>query len=177
VNLLGVIATVKAFLPHLVASGDGHVVTVSSVGGIMGQPGLSAYSAAKFGVRGFTETLRSEMLAARHPVQVTVVHPGGVRTPIARRSLLEAEQAGAVPSEAQRDRVRRYEKLLLRMPPEKAARIILDGVERGDPRILVGGDAKVLDLLVRVWPAHYPRVGAWFDTRVFSPSLRRSRRP
>src|ERR1700742_2075240 len=87
INLFGVIHGTKAFLPHLVASGDGHVVNVSSLNGIMAQPGLSAYCASKFGVRGFTETLRAEMLSGGHPVQVTVVHPGGVKTNIASAGL------------------------------------------------------------------------------------------
>jgi len=83
VNFMGVVHGTKEFLPHLIASGDGHVVNVSSLNGLMAQPGMSAYCTSKFGVRGFTETLRAEMLAGGHPVRVTVVHPGGVKTNIA----------------------------------------------------------------------------------------------
>ncbi|MBJ7005456.1 SDR family oxidoreductase [Streptomyces sp. CRPSP2-6A1] len=90
ISLFGVVHGTKAFLPHLIASGDGHVVNISSLNGIMAQPTLSAYCAAKFGVRGFTETLRTEMLAGRHPVRVSVVHPGGVRTNTTVRSATQS---------------------------------------------------------------------------------------
>jgi NAD(P)-dependent dehydrogenase (short-subunit alcohol dehydrogenase family) len=72
------------FLPHLIDSGDGHVINVSSVLGLFSVPGQAAYNAAKFAVRGFTEALRQEMMAAGHPVKVTTVHPGGIKTAIAR---------------------------------------------------------------------------------------------
>ncbi|PRY50089.1 short-subunit dehydrogenase [Geodermatophilus tzadiensis] len=157
VNLFGVLHGTKAFLPHLVASGDGHVVNVSSLNGYMAQPSLSAYCTSKFGVRGFTETLRAEMLAAGHPVQVSVVHPGGVRTNIANNTLREAEERGIEVTDEQRARLRTYNEKLLRMPADQAARIVVDGVEAGRPRILVGNDAKVVDLLVRLFPRRYPQ--------------------
>lgn len=157
VNLMGVVHGTKAFLPHLVASGDGHVVNISSLNGFMGQAGMTAYCASKFGVRGFTESLRSEMLLARSPVQVTVVHPGGVRTNIATAGLEYARQHGGVTAEDEA-RVRTYNEKLLRMPPEQAARIVVDGVEAGRSRVLVGTDAKVADLLVRLVPRLYPRL-------------------
>jgi NAD(P)-dependent dehydrogenase (short-subunit alcohol dehydrogenase family) len=94
INLFGVLHGTKAFLPHLVASGDGHVVNVSSLNGIMGQGRMTAYCTSKFGVRGFTESLRAELLAAGHPVQVSVVHPGGVRTNIATAALEHAKARG-----------------------------------------------------------------------------------
>jgi NAD(P)-dependent dehydrogenase (short-subunit alcohol dehydrogenase family) len=158
VNLFGVIHGTKAFLPHLLASGDGHVVNVSSLNGYLAQPSLSAYCTSKFGVRGFTETLRGEVLAAGHPVQVSVVHPGGVRTNIANASLREAEELGLEVTEEQRARLRTYNEKLLRMPAEEAATIIVDGVEAGRPRILVGNDAKAIDRLVRFLPRLYPRL-------------------
>jgi NAD(P)-dependent dehydrogenase (short-subunit alcohol dehydrogenase family) len=158
VNLFGVIHGSKAFLPHLVASGDGHVVNISSLNGYLAQPSLSAYCTSKFGVRGFTETLRGEMLAAGHPVQVSVVHPGGVRTNIANASLQEAEELGLEVTEEQRARLRTYNEKLLRMPAEEAATIIVDGVEAGRPRILVGNDAKAVDRLVRYLPRLYPQL-------------------
>jgi NAD(P)-dependent dehydrogenase (short-subunit alcohol dehydrogenase family) len=158
VNLFGVIHGTKAFLPHLLASGDGHVVNVSSLNGYLAQPSLSAYCTSKFGVRGFTETLRGEVLAAGHPVQVSVVHPGGVKTNIANASLREAEELGLEVTEEQRARLRTYNEKLLRMPAEEAATIIVDGVEAGRPRILVGNDAKAIDRLVRFLPRLYPRL-------------------
>lgn len=167
VNLFGVIHGTKAFLPHLIASGDGHVVNVSSLNGVMAQPTLSAYCASKFGVRGFTETLRTEVLLAGHPVRVTVVHPGGVKTNIASAALQQARAQGLEPTPEQVARVRTYNEKLLKMPAERAARIIVDGVEAGKPRVLVGGDAKVVDLLVRLAPRLYPALAARFERLSF----------
>jgi short-subunit dehydrogenase len=166
VNLFGVIHGTKAFLPHLVASGDGHVVNVSSLNGIMAQPSLSDYCAAKFGVRGFTEALRGELLAAGHPVRVSVVHPGGVRTNIATAAIEHARTQGAEVTERDLARTRLYNEKLLKMPPERAARIIVGGVEAGRPRILVGGDARTVDLLVRCLPRWYPTLAARLERRL-----------
>ncbi|MGH3644396.1 MAG: SDR family NAD(P)-dependent oxidoreductase, partial [Mycobacterium sp.] len=86
VDFWGVVNGTKAFLPHLIESGDGHVVNVSSLFGIFSVPGQAAYNSAKFAVRGFTEALRQEMQVSRHPVKVTTVHPGGIKTAIMRNS-------------------------------------------------------------------------------------------
>ncbi len=86
VDYWGVVNGTKAFLPHLIASGDGHVVNISSVFGLFAVPGQAAYNSAKFAVRGFTEALRMEMQLAGHPVKVTTVHPGGIKTAIARNA-------------------------------------------------------------------------------------------
>jgi NAD(P)-dependent dehydrogenase (short-subunit alcohol dehydrogenase family)/pimeloyl-ACP methyl ester carboxylesterase len=166
VNLLGVINGTKAFLPHLVASGDGHVVNVSSLNGFLAQPALSAYVTSKFGVRGFTETVRAEMLAAGLPVRVSVVHPGGVRTGIADAALAEARAQGLEITPEQEARRRLYNEKLLRMPAEEAARIVVDGVQAGRPRILVGRDARLADRLVRLLPGHYPALVARIARRL-----------
>ncbi|WP_245820930.1 SDR family NAD(P)-dependent oxidoreductase [Geodermatophilus pulveris] len=165
VNLFGVIHGTKAFLPHLVASGDGHVVNVSSLNGIMGQGRMTAYCTSKFAVRGFTESLRAELLAAGHPVRVTVVHPGGVRTNIATAALEHARASGREVTADEEARTRTYTEKLLRMPPERAARTVVDGVEAGRPRILVGTDARVVDLLVRLAPRLYPVLAARAERR------------
>ncbi|SHG25927.1 SDR family NAD(P)-dependent oxidoreductase [Geodermatophilus nigrescens] len=167
VNLFGVIHGTKAFLPHLVASGDGHVVNVSSLNGFMAQPTLSAYCASKFAVRGFTEVVRSEMVAGGHPVQVTVVHPGGVKTNIASSTAREAQAQGIELSAAEVARQRVYDEKLLKMPAEQAARIVVDGVEAGKPRVRVGRDAVLVDRLVRLLPARYPVLAAWYDRKLF----------
>ncbi|MDQ8044485.1 MAG: SDR family NAD(P)-dependent oxidoreductase [Solirubrobacteraceae bacterium] len=159
INLLGVITGTKAFLPHLIASGAGHVVNVSSLNGIMAQPEMSQYCAAKYAVRGFTETLRMEMLMARTPVQVTVVHPGGVKTNIATAAA-EAQLAREGDDDpelrATADaRTKLYNEKFLKMPASKAAEIILRGVEKNKARVVVGNDARALDLLVRAAPTRY----------------------
>jgi NADP-dependent 3-hydroxy acid dehydrogenase YdfG len=148
VDFWGVVNGTKAFLPHLIASGDGHVVNVSSLFGVLSLPGQSAYNAAKFAVRGFTESLRQEMIAGKKPVAVTCVHPGGVKTAIARNATavegIDVQAAAAV-----------FDKYLATTSPQAAARIILTAVRKRKPRVLVGPDAKVLDVLVRVMGARY----------------------
>jgi short-subunit dehydrogenase len=166
VNLFGVIHGTKAFLPHLIASGDGHVVNVSSLNGFMAQAEASHYCASKFAVRGFTESLRIELLRERTPVGVTVVHPGGIRTNIAANALAGARALGYEITPAHEARRRVYEEKLLTMDPAEAARTIVDGVERGRPRVLVGRDAKAVDKLVRAFPALYPRGLVAWERRV-----------
>jgi NAD(P)-dependent dehydrogenase (short-subunit alcohol dehydrogenase family) len=165
VNLWGVIHGTKAFLPHLVTSGDGHLVNVSSLNGYMAQDQMTHYCTSKFAVRGFTESVRIEMLRAGHPVGVTCVHPGGVKTKIADNAMATARKLGLPVTEADERRRRAYNEKLLRMDPAQAARIIVAGVEAGKPRVLVGNDAKVVDAVVRAFPARYQRLVAAFDKR------------
>lgn len=159
VNFWGVVQGTKEFLPHLVESGDGHVVNISSLFGLMGMPGQSAYNASKFGVRGFTEALRLEMLVAGHPVQVSCVHPGGIKTAIARnaRTTASHDQAGVAEL---------FDKKLAKTSAERAAQVIIDGVLADKPRIVVGSDAKVLDAWVRIAGPRYQRVLARIAGRV-----------
>lgn len=151
VDFWGVVNGTKAFLPHLIASGDGHVVNVSSIFGLFAVPGQAAYNSAKFAVRGFTEALRQEMALAGHPVKVTTVQPGGIKTAIARNATAaEGLDAGAL--------AEMFDKKLTLTTPRRAAQIILDGVRKNKARVLVGPDAKVLDLLVRVTGSGYQRL-------------------
>jgi NAD(P)-dependent dehydrogenase (short-subunit alcohol dehydrogenase family) len=166
VDFWGVVNGTKAFLPHLIASGDGHVVNISSLFGLLAVPGQSAYNAAKFAVRGFTEALRQEMLANGHPVQVTCVHPGGIRTAIARN-------AGTVEGLDSNALADFFDQKLAKTSPEAAARIILRAVRANRARVLVGPDAKVLDLLVRVIGSHYQRVLALTVGKVMPGSSNR----
>jgi NADP-dependent 3-hydroxy acid dehydrogenase YdfG len=142
VNFWGVVNGTKEFLPHLIASGDGHVVNVSSVFGLFAVPGQAAYNASKFAVRGFTEALRQEMKLAGHPVKVTTVHPGGVKTGIARNST-------AVEGIDPKELAKTFDAKLAKTTPERAAKIILEAVRKGHARVLVGPDAKLLDLIIR----------------------------
>jgi NAD(P)-dependent dehydrogenase (short-subunit alcohol dehydrogenase family) len=165
VNLWGVIHGTKAFLPHLVASGDGHVVNVSSLNGYMAQAEMTHYCATKFAVRGFTESVRAEMLSAGHPVKVSSVHPGGIKTNIANAALEKARELGMPVTEVEEKRRDTYNEKLLKMDPAQAAGIIVGGVEAGRPRILVGNDAKLVDAVVRLLPSHYPRLAVALDRR------------
>jgi short-subunit dehydrogenase len=158
INFWGVVHGTKEFLPYLVASGDGHVVNISSLFGLLGMPGQTAYNSAKFAVRGFTEALRQEMLISRHPVQVTCVHPGGIRTAIARNARVTG-------SHDQAETAKHFDTKLARMTPERAAEIILDGVLSDKPRVVVGADAKALDWFVRLVGPRYQRVIALASRR------------
>ena len=163
VDFWGVVNGTKAFLPHLIASGDGHIVNVSSLFGLMSIPGQAAYNSAKFAVRGFTEALRQEMVLNRDPVKVTSVHPGGIKTAIARNALT-AEGVDAV---AQR---KLFDKRLASTTPQRAAQIILDAVRKNKARVLVGQDAVVLDLIVRITGSGYQRLFAPVIARLKPPS-------
>ncbi len=161
INLWGVIHGTKAFLPHIVASGDGHVINVSSLNGYLAQPEMSHYCTSKFAVRGFTETLRAEMVAGGHRVGVTVVHPGGIKTAIADNALEHARTTGMPVTAEHEERNRIYNEKLLKMPASEAAETIVKGVEAGKPRVLVGNDAKLVDAIVRLLPArHQPLFAA-----------------
>ena len=158
VDFWGVVNGTKVFLPHLIESGDGHVINISSVFGLFSVPGQAAYNAAKFAVRGFTEALRQEMIAAGHPVKVTTVHPGGIKTNIARNMT-------AVEGFDKDELAQTFDKLT-KTTPEKAAQIILDGVRKNKARVLVGADAKALDLIVRVTGSGYQRMFSSVMSRV-----------
>jgi NADP-dependent 3-hydroxy acid dehydrogenase YdfG len=151
VDFWGVVNGTKAFLPHLIASGDGHVINISSLFGIFSVPGQAAYNSAKFAVRGFTEALRQEMTLAGHPVKVTTVHPGGIKTAIARNATaaegLDANELAEF-----------FDRRLASTSPQRAARIILQAVHKNRARVLVGPDAKVLDLVVRLTGSGYQRL-------------------
>jgi short-subunit dehydrogenase len=163
IDLHAPVALTSALLPVLLASPGSHLVNVSSIFGIVAPPGQTAYSTAKFGLRGFTEALGGE-LAGR--VGVTVVHPGGIRTRIAEHARLAA---GLDPAEAQRGReaVAR----LLTIPPRVAAERILEGVERRRPRVLIGTSAVLPDLAARIAPVLTQRVFARGVRRAGAPGL------
>jgi short-subunit dehydrogenase len=150
VNLLGTMGTVAAFLPYMLASGGGHVVVCSSGFGLLGTARYTAYCASKFAVRGFSEALRMEMALGGHHVQVTCAYPGVVRTPIMRSGTFAAgEDAAAVAEGFDR---------LARTDPDQAAEVILRRARQGRARAVVGADARVAALAVRVLGTGYLRV-------------------
>lgn len=152
INLFGVIALTKAFLPVLMAQERAQIVTVSSLFGLVAPAEQVAYSTSKFAVRGFSEALRHELEGT--PVGVTVVHPGGVRTAIASSARVGA---GADPDEAAASSDR-FTRLALRMSPEDAAALIVRAIERQQNRLLIGADARAGDAIQRLMPATYWRV-------------------
>ncbi len=154
INFWGVVHGTKAFLPHLKAAGDGHIVNVSSVFGFIGVPSQSAYNAAKFAVRGFTEALREELDVMRCGVSATCVHPGGIKTNIARDARM-TDSVGDLGMQV--DSADRLDQAFI-TTPEKAAQVILNGVRRNKRRVLIGPDARGIDLMVRLLPSGYQRL-------------------
>lgn len=153
IDFWGVANGTKAFLPALIESGEGHLVNISSVFGLMGIPGQSAYNSAKFAVRGFTEALRQEMKIARHPVGVTCVHPGGIKTNI-------VANARGMDSLGDTDKVSEAFQRIARTTPTRAAKVILAGVEKNKPRVLIGLDARGFDAIPRIIGPRYQDIMA-----------------
>jgi len=164
INFWGVVHGTKAFLPHLKAAGEGHVINISSAFGLISLPTQSAYNASKFAVRGFTEALRQELDMAGASVSATCVHPGGVRTNIAQAARIDESVAGLLGKDAETGRAR-FATLLV-ATPERAARIILRGVRRNARRVLVGRDARAVDLMQRLLPAGYQTLVEAFTRRM-----------
>ncbi|AIY18760.1 SDR family NAD(P)-dependent oxidoreductase [Pimelobacter simplex] len=159
INFWGVVHGTKEFLPHLIASGDGHVVNLSSLFGLLAMPGQSAYNATKFAVRGFTEALREEMLIAGHKVGVTSVHPGGIKTAIARNARVSDKEDKAATAKL-------FDEKLAKMTPERAAEIIVKGILKNQARVLVGLDAHALHQFQKFTGSRYEDVVALVSKRV-----------
>jgi short-subunit dehydrogenase len=151
INFWGVVHSTRAFLPHLSRQNEAHIVNLSSIFGIIAPPGQTAYSAAKFAVRGFSESLRHELKMAASPVRLSVVHPGGVATNIARNS---RTGIGISDNSRRAQSIERFDTFAKTTPAAAALRII-NGIEKNQPRILIGNDARFMDLVQRSRPATY----------------------
>jgi short-subunit dehydrogenase len=151
INFWGVVHATRAFLPHLQRQREAHIVNLSSIFGIVGPPGQTAYAAAKFAVRGFSESLRHELQMAASPVRLSVVHPGGVATSIARNS---RTGTGMTDNSRRAESIERFDNAA-RTTPAAAALRIVEGIEKNEPRILIGSDARFIDILQRLRPATY----------------------
>jgi short-subunit dehydrogenase len=156
INFWGVVYGTKAFLPHLRASGEGHVINTSSVFGLIGVPGNGTYNATKFAVRGFTEALRQELELSGGNVSATSVHPGGIKTNIAKNGRISDNMNGFLIKDAESGR-KAFEKNFI-TTANKASLTILRAVEKNQRRVLVGPDATVIDLMARLMPSSYQRV-------------------
>jgi len=155
INFWGVVHGTQAFLPHLKAAGEGHIVNISSVFGLISVPTQSAYNAAKFGVRGFTDALRMELEMDGAGVSCTTVHPGGIKTNIARNARMDPSVA---PMAGELEQVGADFDKVAMTSPEKAARQILAAVEANKRRALIGPDAKLIDVISRLPAGLYQRV-------------------
>ena len=155
INFWGVVYGTKAFLPYLKASGEGHIINISSVFGICAQPTQCAYNASKFAVRGFTEALRQELDLEKAPVSVTCIHPGGIKTNIAKAAKMNdsVKTVGLDPVNSTKN----FDKLL-RTSPEDAAKVILKAVQKDARRALIGTDAYAIDVMQRLLPTGYQHI-------------------
>ena len=151
INFWGVVHSTRAFLPHLAKRAEAHLVNVSSIFGIVAPPGQTAYAAAKFAVRGFSESLRHELQLAKSPVRLSVVHPGGILTNIVRNS---RAGSGVTDNARRAESIERFDNIA-KTTPRDAALTIIAGIEKNKPRILIGGDARMMDILQRLRPATY----------------------
>jgi short-subunit dehydrogenase len=151
INFWGVVHGTRAFLPHLARQREAHIVNLSSIFGIIAPPGQTAYCAAKFAVRGFSECLRHELQMAASPVRLLVVHPGGIATNIARNS---ATGTGITDNARRAESIDRFDHAA-RTAPAVAARRIVEAIEKNAPRLLIGADARFADLLQRLLPGTY----------------------
>jgi short-subunit dehydrogenase len=151
INFWGVVHGTRAFLPHLGQRPEAHIVNLSSIFGIIAPPGQTAYAAAKFAVRGFSESLRHELQTANSPIKLSVVHPGGIATNIVRNS---RAGAGVTDNARRAQSIERFD-AVARTTPKAAAQRIIKGIEKNQQRILIGNDAIFMDLLQRFRPATY----------------------
>jgi NAD(P)-dependent dehydrogenase (short-subunit alcohol dehydrogenase family) len=149
VNFDAVVEGTRVFLPYVQASGAGWIVNISSVFGLMPYPTQTAYCASKFAVRGFTETLRTEQQMQGSNVQVVCVHPGGIKTSVARNAKFIRGMAAEDDSLLASDRFEQAAKTTA----AKAADTILRGMERGKVRVRIGADARIIDWIMRLLPA------------------------
>jgi len=161
INFHGVVNGTRAFLPILVEQDDGAIVNTSSVFGLAGMPYQSAYCAAKFAVRGFTESLRHELRGTG--ARAVTVHPGGITTNIARNARVRKDPEGL--GRTREQMAAQFEAITM-TSPDKAAAIIHSGVEKGKARILVGPDAYLFDALTRITPTHYYSVLSRLQSRL-----------
>jgi short-subunit dehydrogenase len=146
INFWGVVYGTMAFLPHLKKRPEGHIVNISSINGIMPNPNNGPYCTAKFAVKGYTETLAQEMHGTS--IHVSCVHPGGIKTNIARNTRVNRSMFDLTKEKA----VKLYEEKFFRTTADDAAKIIISGIRRNKRRILVGSDAKAMDLFTRFFP-------------------------
>lgn len=161
INFWGVVWGTQAFLPHLKASGEGHVINTSSLFGLLAVPTQGTYNASKFAVRGLTEALRQELDMEQCGVSATCVHPGGIRTNIAMAARIDPAMAALGGGDVEAAR-KRFDKLLNTTTAESAARQIIRAVERNQRRVLVGPDAKFLDKIVRLFGSWYQPLTTMF---------------
>lgn len=151
INFWGVIYGCKVFLPILKEQDSAHIINISSVFGMVAPPEQTAYCSSKFAVRGFTESLRHELEETN--ISVSSVHPGGIKTNIARNSRIGKD----TPADYKDQGVKFFDKVA-QTSPEKAAEVIVKGIKAKNPRILIGADAQAINFVSRLFPKKYLKV-------------------
>jgi NAD(P)-dependent dehydrogenase (short-subunit alcohol dehydrogenase family) len=159
INFWGVVYGTMAFLPHLKKRPEGHIVNISSINGIIPNPNNGPYCAAKFAVKGYTETLAQEM--HKTGIHVSCVHPGGIKTNIARNARVNRAMFNLTREKGENI----YEDVVFRTTADDAAKIIISGIRRNKRRILVGADAKAIDLFTRFFPVTAVTLSNMFSMR------------
>jgi len=159
INFWGTVYGCKFFLPLLLRESDARIVNISSVFGLFGPPGQTAYCASKFAVRGFSESLREELRAT--PVKVTCVHPAGIATNVA----VNARVGEATRADEQQAALERFNKVA-QISPETAAQTIIGGILKNQDRVLIGRDAYRIDFMSRLLPARASKmISSWMQKR------------
>ncbi|MDO9237762.1 MAG: SDR family NAD(P)-dependent oxidoreductase [Aquabacterium sp.] len=156
INFFGVLYGTKAFLPILEKSGEGHIVNISSVFGLTAQPLMSGYNASKYAVRGFTESLRQDLDLTNSCVSATCVHPGGIKTNVAKSARM-SDSVAQVTGMSNKAASTEFERTFI-TSADSAANTIIKGVQRNARRVLIGPDARLYDWMVRIAPAGYQRL-------------------
>lgn len=146
INFHGVLNGTQVFLPQLLANGEGAVVNVSSIFGLIGTPNHSDYCASKFAVRGYTEALMVELQDS--PISVHLVHPGGIATNIARQPGTQA-----------------FARKYLSTPPEAIVRHVIAAIGRRQPKIVFGKDSLKTWLGANLVPLRWLNPIVWRDMR------------
>ncbi|MGQ0697832.1 MAG: SDR family NAD(P)-dependent oxidoreductase [Panacagrimonas sp.] len=163
INFWGVVHGTKSFLPHLRASGEGHVINISSLFGLIAVPTQGTYNATKFAVRGFTEALRQELDIQGAGVSATSVHPGGIKTNIANAARVDRSAESITGTDAATSK-KDFEKMF-RTTADEAAKVILKGVQNNARRVLIGTDAHFVDAMQRILPSGYQGILVWLTQR------------
>lgn len=156
INFWGTLYGTKAFLPFLESSGDGHIVNISSIFGLTAQPLMSGYNASKFAVRGLSESLRQELELGKSNVSMTCVHPGGIKTNIAKSSRI-CDSVQQLTGADNKSSIKEFERSFI-STPDVAAKTILNGIKKNKRRVLIGPDARFYDWIVRLFPSGYQKL-------------------
>ncbi len=154
INFWGMVYGTKAFLPLLIKSKEASIVNISSILGIGGLGNQAPYCASKFGIRGFTESLRMEAMIDFPHVNVISVHPGGIQTNIAKSARMDQSN---YTEEQKAAKAKEIEEAFINTP-DYAANTIINGIKSKKQKVLIGKDAKWMNFLIKWFPVGYTKM-------------------